>query len=81
LPVWRKVFGRAVAIRQNYIQRLTSDDKLTAETGACSGSDRAGIACTVPLADHDRLDLSGFVRHLGKSTLGIGSILGSKQGN
>ncbi len=45
------------------------------------GSGRAAIAYTVPVGDHDRLDLSGFVRYLGKSTLGVGSILGREQGD
>lgn len=44
-------------------------------------SGRLGVNYTAPVNDRDRLDLRGYVRYIGRSTLGIGSILGREQGN
>jgi iron complex outermembrane recepter protein len=44
-------------------------------------SGRIGIAYSGWLRSGQRLDLSGFARYIGKSTLGIGTILGRPQGD
>ncbi|WP_084578936.1 TonB-dependent receptor domain-containing protein [Sphingomonas azotifigens] len=44
-------------------------------------SGRIGIAYSRLLRSGQRLDLNGFARYIGKSTLGIGTILGIPQGN
>src|SRR5690606_1068096 len=42
---------------------------------------RAGIAYTAPLSDRYDFRADGFARYVGKSTLGIGPILGQLQGD
>ena len=44
-------------------------------------SGRAGFRWTRPVTNRLDLELSGFLRYTGKSTLGIGPILGQLQGN
>lgn len=44
-------------------------------------SGRLGIAYTTRINDRDRIDLRGYGRYIGKSILGVGSILGREQGN
>jgi outer membrane receptor protein involved in Fe transport len=44
-------------------------------------SGRLGFTYTSPLAGGSRLDLSGYARYIGQSTLGIGTILGRLQGD
>ncbi len=42
---------------------------------------RLGITYTAEIASGTRLDVNGYARYIGRSTLGIGSILGRVQGN
>lgn len=88
-PLPRLVLDAALYLNDSRVTR-SSEVLLSTDVGevdrdrlpnVADASGRFGLSYSAPLAESDRIDVNGYLRYVGASTLGIGTVLGRLQGD